>query len=92
MIKYIKLKNTEELVSEIEEDGNYCILKYPAKITMKYLADDIPPKTVVLPYIFHSKEYSCKIEKSDILFAIEASDSLIEYYTTNINTNYITKE
>ena len=81
-VKFIKLVNGDDLVSQIEEFDDVIDLTMPARV--RVVREEGAPKTLVELYLPHIKGFSCSIPASSVLLTAEPNDSLLTYYSENI--------
>ena len=85
-IKFIKLITNASLVSEIEENPNGYMLKWPMELTDRPDAAEGEPKIRVEPYTPHVKGHCVQIDRSSVLYIGDPVPPLREYYEKNVSS------
>jgi hypothetical protein len=81
MIKLYKLITSEEVVGQVEDDGEYLIIKQPCAI-MLIAAKSTPDShsMALVPYAGYTKEHSVKVKKDAIVWEAEVAEELYNQY------------
>lgn len=85
-IKFIKLVNDTDIVTEVEETPVGVILKWPMKLSERSDAQEGEPKIRVEPYAAHVKGHCVQVDRSMIVFMGEPVPPLREYYEKNVSS------
>lgn len=84
-VKFVKLVSGDELVTEVQDNGDHVVIIKPAKIsTLFEFTEPTPtPKTRVDVFAPHSQGLRFKISKQHVLFIEDPHPTLLEYYNTS---------
>lgn len=81
MIKYIRLINGEDIVSDVEIKDTSYVLNNPAVVKIVETGDpERPIQNRVEPFALHAKKRIISIDSDKILFVTDPIISLEEYY------------
>jgi hypothetical protein len=84
-VKFVKLVSGDELVTEVQDNGDSVVLTKAAKISSLFEFADPPPtpKTRVDVFAPHSQGLRFKISKQHIIFIEDPHPTLLEYYNSS---------
>ena len=82
-IKYIKLKNGTEFISEIKQDGDTSLtLDMPLQIIITGFDQKGQPQIQLIPFALFTDEKKMEIPKSEFLLdPMAPTSTMIEHYT-----------
>ena len=84
-IQIVKLVTGEELIGEIEQNGNY-VIKQPCVLQMIVSRADGTPSMSLIPYAFYVEDHRITVSQESVIWIAKPVDEVYNQYNKIFGT------